>query len=91
MGIFSRISKVRNLSYCYDAINSILRAALWGNGEPLGINRTVGQIYALLMLSQAPLNADYIAQVVGDFPQQCQRRPKRTTKLAPGEIAAPTG
>ena len=26
------------------------------------INRTVGQIYALLMLSQAPLNADYIAQ-----------------------------
>lgn len=31
-------------------------------GSRWGINRTVGQIYALLMLSQAPLNADYIAQ-----------------------------
>jgi len=31
-------------------------------GSRWGINRTVGQIYALLMLSQAPLNAEYIAQ-----------------------------
>ncbi len=31
-------------------------------GSRWGINRTVGQIYALLMLSQAPINADYIAQ-----------------------------
>lgn len=31
-------------------------------GSRWGINRTVGQIYALLMLSQEPLNAEYIAQ-----------------------------
>ena len=31
-------------------------------GSRWGINRTVGQIYALLMLSQDPINADYIAQ-----------------------------
>src|SRR5690606_15795765 len=34
-------------------------------GSRWGINRTVGQIYALLVLSEAPLNADQIAQALG--------------------------
>ena len=34
-------------------------------GSRWGINRTVGQIYALLVLSEAPLNADEIAQALG--------------------------
>ena len=34
-------------------------------GSRWGINRTVGQIYALLFLSEAPLNADQIAMNSG--------------------------
>src|SRR5690606_11830602 len=34
-------------------------------GSRWGINRTVGQIYALLYLSQRPLNADEIAELLG--------------------------
>lgn len=34
-------------------------------GARWGINRTVGQIYALLYLSQAPLNADQICETLG--------------------------
>ena len=34
-------------------------------GSRWGINRTVGQIYALLVLSEAPLNAETIAQTLG--------------------------
>lgn len=34
-------------------------------GSRWGINRTVGQIYALLVISQAPLNAEEITQALG--------------------------
>jgi len=34
-------------------------------GSKWGINRTVGQIYALLFVSQLPLNADEIAEKLG--------------------------
>lgn len=34
-------------------------------GSRWGINRTVGQIYALLVLSQAPLSADDIVETLG--------------------------
>ncbi|NJM34002.1 MAG: MarR family transcriptional regulator, partial [Rhodomicrobium sp.] len=34
-------------------------------GSRWGINRTVGQIYALLYLSQKPLNAEEIADALG--------------------------
>ncbi|MCU0869520.1 MAG: GbsR/MarR family transcriptional regulator [Burkholderiales bacterium] len=34
-------------------------------GSRWGINRTVGQIYALLYVSPAPLNADQIAEALG--------------------------
>lgn len=34
-------------------------------GSKWGINRTVGQIYALLFISQQPLNADEIAEKLG--------------------------
>ena len=34
-------------------------------GNRWGINRTVGQIYALLVFSEAPLNADQISQQLG--------------------------
>ena len=34
-------------------------------GSRWGINRTVGQIYALLFLSPQPLNADQIAESLG--------------------------
>ena len=34
-------------------------------GSRWGISRTVGQIYALLYLSDEPLNADDIAQTLG--------------------------
>jgi DNA-binding transcriptional regulator GbsR (MarR family) len=38
----------------------------WGEmGTRWGINRTVAQIHALLFLSQKPLNAEEIAQVLG--------------------------
>ena len=34
-------------------------------GSRWGINRTVGQIYALLVISSAPLNADQIGEALG--------------------------
>jgi len=34
-------------------------------GSRWGINRTVGQIYALLVVSEAPLNAETIAETLG--------------------------
>ena len=34
-------------------------------GSRWGINRTVGQIYALLMLSEKPLNADEVSDALG--------------------------
>ncbi len=34
-------------------------------GSRWGINRTVGQIYALLFISEAPLNADQITEALG--------------------------
>lgn len=34
-------------------------------GSRWGINRTVGQIYALLFISESPLNADEIAEALG--------------------------
>ncbi len=34
-------------------------------GSRWGINRTVGQIYALLFLSSRPLNADQITEALG--------------------------
>lgn len=34
-------------------------------GSRWGINRTVGQIYALLVLTETPLNADQIGQAIG--------------------------
>jgi DNA-binding transcriptional regulator GbsR (MarR family) len=34
-------------------------------GSRWGINRTVGQIYALLYLAERPLNADEIAEKLG--------------------------
>ncbi|PTN45076.1 ArsR family transcriptional regulator, partial [Achromobacter xylosoxidans] len=34
-------------------------------GSRWGVNRTVGQIYALLFLSPKPLNADDIAETLG--------------------------
>ena len=36
--------------------------ALRGNGKPRGINRTAGQIYALIFISPKALNADAIAE-----------------------------
>ena len=36
-------------------------------GSRWGINRTVGQIYALLFLSERPLNADEILAQLGFF------------------------
>lgn len=34
-------------------------------GSRWGINRTVGQIYALLYVSEKPLNADEIGEAIG--------------------------
>ena len=34
-------------------------------GSRWGINRTVGQVYALLLVSEAPLNADEIGEALG--------------------------
>ena len=34
-------------------------------GSRWGINRTVGQVYALMLVSEAPLNADEIGEVLG--------------------------
>ena len=42
-----------------------VRAAFGEMGGRWGINRTVGQIYALLFLSDRPLNADEITEALG--------------------------
>ena len=49
----------------------------WGEmGARWGINRTVGQIHALLYLSAKPLNAEEIADTLGVW--ECAHRFRRT-------------
>jgi len=48
-------------------------------GSRWGINRTVGQIYALLFISAKPLNADEITKVLEFKDRMTGKSPARTT------------
>ena len=57
-------------------------------GSRWGINRTVGQIYALLYLSPRPLNADAIGEAQGhiEIEIECVRRPDDAADETPAWI-----
>ena len=59
-------------------------------GSRWGINRTVGQIYALLYLAEDPLNAEQIVASLGDLSLQRIDGAQRTTSLEFGAIATST-
>ena len=60
-------------------------------GSRWGINRTVGQIYALLYLSDEPLNAEDIVERARRLPLQCQHGTEGVAGLAPGAAPAHAG
>ena len=59
-------------------------------GSRWGINRTVGQIYALLFVAQRPLNADEIAER-WRLALQRQHGPEGAAGLEPGAHFPPAG
>lgn len=60
---FLKIEKDQN--HATFSLETALRLAFRRDGQPLGINRTVGQIYALLYAAREPINADEIAEALG--------------------------
>lgn len=59
-------------------------------GSRWGINRTVGQIYALLFTASRPLNADEIAEALS-FALQRQHRAEGAGIVEPGQAVSPAG
>ena len=60
-------------------------------GGRWGINRTVGQIYALLFLSDRPLNAEEITEALGVSRSQRKHGHEGTGRLAARPQAAFAG